>query len=247
MKYKKALNLVANYSYNFDSNKRRKKSINYIVIHYTGMKKESEAIKRLSNPKSQVSAHYFIKDNGKILILVPELYNAWHAGISSWKSSDSLNKNSIGIEINNPGHKHGYRKFSSKQISSLKKLLKVLTKEYEINVKNILGHSDISPNRKKDPGEKFPWRELAKNKLSYWHGLKQNIIIKFRKEKLSENNEILFIKNLHKIGYRKVTGVNSSKNIRYLTEAFQRRFRQELVDGKIDKECFLISKSLVKS
>ena len=164
-----AINTRIIYSPNFDLRKRKKKHIRFLVFHYTGMRNDNEAIKRLTEIQSEVGAHYYIKKNGEIIKMVPELYNAWHAGISSWKSSDSLNKNSIGIEINNPGHKYGYRKFSSKQISSLKRLLKVLTKEYEINVKNILGHSDIAPNRKKDPGEKFPWKELAKNKLSYWH------------------------------------------------------------------------------
>ena len=247
MRRKMGLNLTKNYSYNFNFPKRSKKSIKFIVIHYTGMKKESAAINRLCDPKSRVSAHYFIKDDGRILVLVPDLYEAWHAGISSWKGFDYLNKYSIGIEISNPGHKYGYRKFSSKQMLSLKRLLKSLLKEYQINLKNIIGHSDIAPNRKKDPGEKFPWRDLAKKKLSYWHSLNQNRIIKFRKVKLSNKDEMIFLKNLYKIGYKKITGVNFNKNTRYLTEAFQRRFRQDLVNGKMDKECYLISENLLKS
>ena len=135
MRYKLGQILAKNYSNNFNIPKRTKKSIKFIVIHYTGMKKESDALKRLCDPKSQVSAHYFIKNNGKILILVPNLYQAWHAGISSWQRFNSLNKNSIGIEISNPGHKFGYKKFSSKQMVSLKKLLKSLMKEYKINEK----------------------------------------------------------------------------------------------------------------
>tara|TARA_B100001093_G_C26362245_1_gene815026 strand:- start:14 stop:649 length:636 start_codon:yes stop_codon:yes gene_type:complete len=210
------------------------------------MKNESEAIKRLCDSKFKVSAHYFIKNNGKILILVPDLYNAWHAGISSWKNYKSLNKNSIGIEISNMGHKYGYKNFSSKQMLSLTKLLRILVKEYKINVKNVLGHSDIAPDRKKDPGEKFPWKALAKKKLSYWHDLKKNKIKKFRKIKLSNHDEAIFLKNLYKIGYKNIKGLNFGKNVQYLTKAFQRRFRQELVDGKIDKECFLISKNLIK-
>ena len=246
MRYKLGQILAKNYSYNFNIPKRTKKSIKFIVIHYTGMKKESEALKRLCDPKSQVSAHYFIKNNGKILILVPNLYQAWHAGISSWQRFNSLNKNSIGIEISNPGHKFGYKKFSSKQMVSLKKLLKSLMKEYKINEKNILGHSDIAPNRKQDPGEKFPWRDLASKKLSYWHNLNHKRIKKFRKVKLSNVNEIVFIKNLSKIGYKRIKGVDFIENTKYLTKAFQRRFRQELVNGKIDKECLLISKNLIK-
>ena len=126
------------------------------------MRKENDAIKRLCSLNSKVSAHYFIRNNGKILNLVPDLFEAWHAGKSRWGKYSMLNKFSIGVEIQNPGHDHGYKKFNNNQISSLKKLLKYLTKKYKINKKNILGHSDIAPNRKKDPGEKFPWKELAK-------------------------------------------------------------------------------------
>ena len=162
MSSKIGLNLTRNYSINFDLKKRDKKSIKFIIIHYTGMKNESDAIKRLCDAKSEVSSHYFIKNNGDLLNLVPDLYNAWHSGKSSWKKFKSLNRYSIGIEINNPGHEFKYKKYSLKQISSLIKLLKVLKKKYKIKKQNILGHSDISPNRKKDPGEKFPWNRLAK-------------------------------------------------------------------------------------
>ena len=210
------------------------------------MKKESAAIKRLQDPKSKVSSHYLIKRNGEIINLVPDLFEAWHAGVSSWKHFKSLNKNSIGIEITNPGHQHGYKKFSKKQIFSLQKLLNILIKKYKIKKKYILGHSDISPGRKKDPGEKFPWEMLAKNKLSFWHNLDQKKIKKFREKNLiTRIDENLFLKNLYKIGYNDVKKFKSQKNIKYLTLAFQRRFRQSLVNGKIDKECLLISKNLL--
>ena len=124
MRSKIGLNLTNYYSPNFNPHKRIKKSIKFIIIHYTGMKSQSAAIKKLCSLGSDVSSHYFIKDNGSIINLVPDLYEAWHAGISGWKNYKSLNKYSIGIEINNPGHNHGYCKFKSKQISSLKKLLK---------------------------------------------------------------------------------------------------------------------------
>ena len=153
------LNLTRNYSINFSLPKRSKKLIKFIVIHYTGMKKQSEAINRLSNYKAKVSSHYFVTNEGKILNLVPDLYEAWHAGESSWRKFKSLNKHSIGIEINNPGHDYQYKYFSKKQISSTIKLLKNLMKKYNIKKQDILGHSDISPNRKKDPGEKFPWKK----------------------------------------------------------------------------------------
>ena len=246
MYQKIGLKMATSYSPNFNLPKRVKNRIKFIIIHYTGMKKESAAIKRLQDPKSKVSSHYLIKRNGEIINLVPDLFEAWHAGVSSWKHFKSLNKNSIGIEITNPGHQHGYIRFSKKQIFSLQKLLNILVKRYKIKKKYILGHSDISPGRKKDPGEKFPWEMLAKNKLSFWHNLDQKKIKKFREKKLTTRiDEDLFLKNLRKIGYNDVKKLKPHKNTKYLTLAFQRRFRQSLVNGKIDKECLLISKNLL--
>ena len=196
--------ITINYSPNFNIPKRSKKKIKFIVIHYTGMKKESLAIKRLSDYRSKVSAHYFIKNNGKIIKLVPDLYEAWHAGKSNWKNYKSLNKNSIGIEIQNQGHNFRYKKYSPKQINSLKKLLKELIKLYAINKVNILGHSDISPDRKKDPGEKFPWKNLAKYGLAKWHYLDEKLLKKLRLKKLKPVEEKKFLKNLYSIGYCKI-------------------------------------------
>ena len=247
MSSKKALNLSRYYSINFNKTKRQKKSIKFIIIHYTGMKKESKAIQKLCDYRSKVSSHYFIKNNGKTLNLVPDLYEAWHAGNSRWKKFKSLNQHSIGIEISNPGHDHGYKKFSSKQILSLIKLLRHLIKKYKIEKKDILGHSDIAPSRKKDPGEKFPWKELSKKKLCIWHNLNENKIKTYRKTRLSSHNENIFFKNLHKIGFRKIKNINLDQNNKYMVKAFQRRFRQALVNGKIDLECLLISKNLIKS
>ena len=133
MYQKIGLKMAESYSQNFSLPKRPKKRIKFIIIHYTGMKKESLAIKRLQNPKSKVSSHYLIKNNGQITRLVPDLYEAWHAGLSAWKNFKSLNQNSIGIEITNPGHQYGYKNFSSNQIFSLKKLLNFLIKEFRIN------------------------------------------------------------------------------------------------------------------
>ena len=242
------MNVIYDYSPNFSLRKRSKKRIKFIIIHYTGMKKESDAIKRLQDPRSKVSSHYLIKQNGDILSLVPDLYEAWHAGLSNWKNYKNLNKNSIGIEITNFGHQYGYKNFSKKQILSIKKLLKNLTKKFKIKKKYILGHSDISPDRKKDPGEKFPWEKLAKSKLVWFHNLEITKIKEFRKIKVSSKfEEKIFIKNLYKIGYKKIRGFKFGKNVEYLTKAFQRRFRQDLIDGKIDKECLKISKNLVSS
>jgi len=247
MSLKIGLNLTKYYSINFDYPKRNKKLIKFVIIHYTGMKKESEAIKRLCDTRSKVSCHYFIKNNGEALNLVPDLYKAWHAGVSSWKSYTSLNKHSIGIEMNNLGHNHGYKKFSSKQIFSLTKLLKYLIKKYNIKKQNILGHSDISPNRKKDPGEKFPWQQLAKKNLCFWHKLNEKKIAKFRKKKLKLYEEKILFENLYKIGYSRIYRFNHKNKKINLIKAFQRRFRQSLINGKTDQECLLISKNLLKS
>ena len=245
MSSKFGLKLTRNYSLNFDVHSRNKKQIKFIIIHYTGMRKQSEAIKKLCNSKSKVSSHYFIKNNGDVLNLVPDLYIAWHAGESLWKKYKSLNKYSIGIEINNPGHANKYNKFNSKQIKSLIKLLRILIKKYRIKKQNILGHSDISPNRKIDPGEKFPWKILASQNLCLWHKLKENKVKKFRNQKISFFEQKKFIKNLNLIGYSNGLKKKSKAYNAKLIMAFQRKFRQGLINGKIDLECFLISKSLI--
>ena len=241
------LKITNNYSPNFALPKRAKKKIKYIIIHYTGMKNESLAIKRLCDQSTKVSSHYFIKKNGKVLQLVPDLYEAWHAGKSSWKKVNSLNKYSIGIEIQNSGHDYFYENFGAKQIYSLKKLLKKLIKTYSINTKNILGHSDIAPDRKKDPGEKFPWENLSKNKLAHWHNLSKKKIKKLRSIKLNRNEENRLVGNLLKIGYKKSNFSKFNNKKKFLLKAFQRRFRQSLINGSADQECLIISKNLLKN
>ena len=246
MAYKTSLN----YSPNFDSKKRKKNQIKFIIFHYTGMKNEKAAIKKLTDFKSEVSCNYFVKKNGEIITMVPDLYTAWHAGKSLWKKYQSLNKNSIGIEITNPGHRHGYNRFSNSQIRSLIKLSRSLIRKYKINSNNILGHSDIAPERKKDPGEKFPWEYLAKKKIGFWHNLNKKLLYKSRKIKIDSNQKKIFIKNLIKIGYpikkSKKLETYSEKNLNLITKAFQRRFRQDLISSIIDKECLIISHNLAK-
>ena len=244
-----ALKTILNYSPNFNPKKRTSKQIKFIIFHYTGMKSESDALKRLTEIQSEVSCHYLIKNNGEIVKIVPDLYIAWHAGKSSWKNYKSLNQNSIGIEITNPGHEYGYKNFTQKQITTLVKLSKFLIKKYKINPKNILGHSDIAVLRKKDPGEKFPWEYLSKNKIGIWHTLNKQDLLKNRKLKISKIEENIFFRNLFKIGYSKTFPKNIGRNkyLRELIKTFQRRFRQELVDGKIDQESLLINKSLIKA
>ena len=143
------MHTTLNYSPNFDNKKRKSKQIKFIIIHYTGMRNQKDAINKLTSINSKVSSHYFIKNNGEILNLIPDLYVAWHAGISSWKKFKSINKYSIGIEINNPGHENLYKDFTKEQIMSVLKLCRFLIKKYKVDPKFILGHSDISPDRKK--------------------------------------------------------------------------------------------------
>ena len=242
----KMLKIKPIYSINFDKVARSPKKIIYLIYHYTGMKSEKKAIERLRKKRSKVSCHYFIRKNGAIINMVPDRFIAWHAGISCWKKHLNLNDKSIGIEIQNAGHSNVYSRFSKKQIKSTLYLTKILKKKYNIKVKNILGHSDVAPFRKKDPGEKFPWKRLAKLNLCKWHNLNEKKIRKFRNLKVNNIEESLFYKNLRKIGYSKVS-FNSKKNLKNaLIKAFQRKFRQNLINGKIDKECYLISKNLLK-
>ena len=228
------------YSPNFDKPKRSRSKIKYIILHYTGMKSEKGAIKRLTSTYSKVSSHYFIKKNGEVINLVPDLYTSWHAGISEWKDDKFLNSKSIGIEISNPGHQNGYDNFPEKQINSLINLLKFLKKKYKIKVRNILGHSDISPNRKKDPGEKFPWKFLSQKKVGHWHSISETKCKNLRN--LSSINNFYFYKFLFKFGYR---FANKQKDKLNVVKSFQRRFRPNLINGIVDKECFEILKNLI--
>ena len=232
------------YSPNFDLRKRSKKNIKYIIFHYTGMKSDKLAIRKLTGFNSKVSSHYYIDKKGNLIQLVPDLYIAWHAGKSYWKNDKFLNNNSIGIEISNPGHEHGYKAFNNKQIKCLIKISKNLLKNYKINPKNILGHSDIAPLRKKDPGEKFPWKLIASKKIGIWHKLNYKECNKLRGQRINIDNKFFF-KKLKKFGYF----VNTSKKIdlKKIVNSFQRRFRPELIDGKIDRECFEILKTLISS
>ena len=233
--------VMINYSPNFYLKKRDKNKIKYLIYHYTGMKSEKLAIKKLTSFNSNVSCHYYITTSGKLIQMVPDLYVAWHAGKSNWKNHKSLNYNSIGIEISNPGHKYGYRKFNNNQTKSLIKISNKLIKKYKIHKKNILGHSDIAPLRKIDPGEKFPWKLLSKKKIGIWHNLNSKMLKSFR-EKNTELNLHKFIIYLKKIGYH--TEYSNFNEYKKIIKIFQMRFRPELVNGKLDLECYKIAKSL---
>ena len=232
------------YSPNFDQRKRSSKSIKLLVIHYTGMQSERESIMRLCNPKYKVSSHFVINQNGKIYRLVQDDQTAWHAGKSCWGKYKNLNKNSIGIELVNKGHEFDYTNFKKKQLSSLIKICKILIKKYKIKKRNIVGHSDISPLRKIDPGEKFPWKELADKKIGIWHNCKAKDLIKFRQVRISNKFKSEFINNLKKIGY--CFNIKKKTNFLKTVKAFQRHYRKELINGIIDKECLIIIINILK-
>ena len=233
------------YSPNFSGEKRLNNSIKLIIIHYTGMQSERESLDRLIDPKSKVSSHYAINQKGKIFRLVNDNQIAWHAGKSCWGKYKNLNKNSIGIELVNKGHQFGYTNFKKRQLSSLIKICKSLIKKYKIKKRNIVGHSDIAPLRKIDPGEKFPWKQLANNKIGIWHNCKSSLLRQYRNIKILEKKDkIKFIKNLNNIGY-----CFSTKKKSFLVKimkAFQRHYRPELINGRADKECLIIAQNLSK-
>ena len=224
------------YSPNYDLKQRSVKSITSIIIHYTGMQSERESLKKLTNSRSKVSCHYFINRKGKIFQLVQDKFIAWHAGKSKWHTFKNLNKNSIGIELVNRGHKWGYQNFPKKQISALANLCKKLKKKYKIKNRFILGHSDVAPLRKIDPGEKFPWDYLFSIGIGIYPE-KYKIY-----EKTDSKNMISFFNNLRKIGYRYLS-VKSRKRV---IKSFQIRFRQKKIDGLIDQETYKISSILAK-
>ena len=235
------------YSPNFSKTLRKSTEIRFLIIHYTGMQSKRESIKRLTNIKSKVSCHYLIDRKGKIIRLVADNRIAWHAGKSKWGKHNNLNSKSIGIELVNKGHKIKYENFTNEQISSLIKLLKKLKNKFKINKNKILGHSDIAPIRKIDPGEKFPWGKLSKNglALNYPKNLK-----KIKKRNLNKKNIYkIFFKNLYILGYRYF----SPKKLKFsqseikIIKAFQRRFFNRKIDGKINQKMLEISGFLAKS
>jgi len=238
---------IKNYfSPSFNNRKRLAKSIKVIVFHYTGMQSERESLIRLCSQKFKVSCHYLIGRNGTVYRLVKENKIAWHAGQSHWGNYKNLNKNSIGIELVNKGHQFGYTNFTKKQLISLIKITKNIIKKYKIKNKNIVGHSDIAPLRKIDPGEKFPWREFSKKQIGIWHNLKPESLKKFRKiDNNKKKDRIKFIKNLRRIGYHLPN--NKKSFLIQIVKSFQRHYRKELINGKIDEECLLIAHNLSKN
>ncbi len=239
---RKTLDLSPNYT----KKSRLKSDIKFVIIHYTGMQSEIESLKRLKNKNSKVSCHYFIGKKGEIIQLVKENKIAWHAGKSKWKGFSNLNKNSIGIELANKGHNFGYERFPNNQIKSLKLLCIHIKKKYKIQSINFLGHSDIAPLRKIDPGEKFPWKNLSNFKIGKWYSLKNTNFPEIDKNNDKEKIR-LFFKNLHKIGYRYFNLNKRGNKDAFIIKAFQRRYLPDRISGKIDEITLKISLILAKN
>ena len=235
------MKILFNYSPNFSKKIRSKADIKFVIIHYTGMQSEIESIKRLKNPKHKVSSHYLINRKGKVIQMVKDKNIAWHAGKSGWKKFKNLNRNSIGIELVNKGHRFGYQNFSKKQIKSLIKLCMNLKRKYSIKKENFLGHSDIAPLRKIDPGERFPWKKLSKYNLGKWFEKKPN---NFHQNK--KMTQIMFFKNLQKIGYKFFSLKKRNIKDKRIIKAFQLHYRPKNITGKIDEKTYEISQFLTK-
>jgi N-acetylmuramoyl-L-alanine amidase len=230
------MKIIYNFSPNRSRNPRARNDIKFVIIHYTGMQSEIESIKRLKNPKTKVSCHYVISRKGQVTQMVRDKFIAWHAGKSMWKKFINLNNHSIGIELVNKGHEFGYQNFSKKQIKNLIKLCMYLKKKYSIKKENFLGHSDIAPLRKSDPGEKFPWEKLSKHNIGQWYKAK-NIKIKLNRKKI----ENFFFKNLQQIGYRYFKIQKRSEKDWKVIKSFQSHYLPKNVSGKIDQKTFKIS------
>ncbi len=208
----------------------RQGDVSILVLHYTGMESAGAAVDRLCDPQSGVSCHYLIHEDGRILRLVPEERRAWHAGKSYWRGHTGINHTSIGIELVNPGHDLGYRPFPDAQIEALIPLVAAIKDRHRITRGNVVGHSDISPIRKRDPGELFPWGKLARLRLALPRPTK-NLMD-------PEWTDAGFCLALERFGY-------DVSDPMAATMAFQRRFRPELIDGTIDAESRMILLALL--
>ena len=208
---------------NFTLQKYRE--IKYIIIHYTGMKTSTESLKRLCCSKSEVSCHYFIDEKGAVMQLVDDANIAWHAGISYWEKDINLNKNSVGIELQNKGEDFGYHKFSDEQIKSLISILFILKEKYSIKDSYILAHSDIAPSRKTDPGYLFPWHKLFNKNIGLMPNLKND------NELLLKINDVKKIQKLLSVyGYKiELSGILDLQTI-FVLNSFQAHFLQKKIN-----------------
>jgi N-acetylmuramoyl-L-alanine amidase len=208
----------------------RKLPVSMLVLHYTGMPDAQAAIDRLLDPDAQVSAHYLVDEDGSILQMVDEDKRAWHSGRSYWRGITDVNSASIGIEIVNPGHEFGYRPFPDEQMDAVCRLVAHIRSRHDIPRANVVGHSDVAPARKEDPGELFDWARLAKLKQALPRPVR-NLV-----DPLWEDGGFLLA--LERYGY-------DVRDPRAAVTAFQRRFRPEHIDGEIEGECRAILLSLL--
>ena len=206
-------------------------TIDTLVLHYTGMMSSEEAVARLCDPAAQVSAHYLIEEDGRIMQLVPEHRRAWHAGLGRWRGHSDINSRSVGVELVNPGHAWGYRAFSAMQIAALVPLCQGIVARHGIEARNVVGHSDIAPNRKEDPGELFPWAELAAQRVGMWP-------VQSSRTSGSLTPDLACVQaGLACFGYAvEVTGCFDLAT-RNAVLAFQRHFRPARLDGLFDGMC----------
>ena len=217
-----------------------------IVLHYTGMRDAEAALEKLCAPGSEVSAHYFVRQDGHIVQCVSEARRAWHAGAASWGGESDLNSCSIGIEIVNPGHDHGYPDFPKRQIAAVSALCRSIFTRYRIPPDRVLGHSDIAPARKQDPGEKFPWRRLYESGIGLWVP-PAPISQSGRSLALGENDPAIAEMQglLAKYGYDIPSSGSYDGTTREVVAAFQRHFRPAQVDGAADTSTIVTLKALV--
>ncbi len=206
--------------------------IDILLLHYTGMPTGAAAVARLCDPDAKVSAHYTVDEDGTVFAHVPEERRAWHAGVSWWGGERNVNARSIGIEIVNPGHEFGYRSFPDMQIEAVIGLSQEVVQRRKIPAARVLGHSDVAPARKLDPGELFPWGELALAGVGLWP--------QTRKHRLN----IPFEAGLRAFGYGLPPDVNVP--VSTVIEAFQRHFRPARIDGRCDAECEAILAALLQ-
>ncbi len=214
-------------SANFDS--REGQAVDMLVLHYTGMKTAKDALIRLCDPEAKVSAHYVVDEDGTVYRVVPEDQRAWHAGVSSWRGNSNINARSIGIEIVNPGHEFGYRAFPDVQMKAVTALCKGILSRHKIPARNVVGHSDVAPDRKEDPGELFDWKGLAERGIGIWP----------QKDGFGDSGlgirEIQ--KKLQEFGYAIEPKDSWDEQAKKVVTAFQRRFRPSDIRGEWDTEC----------
>ncbi len=230
------VDLIAAPSPNFDA---RRGPPDMLVLHYTGMETGEAALARLRDPEAKVSAHYLVEEDGRIFQLVPEERRAWHAGAGVWRGEDDCNAASIGIEMVNPGHEFGYRDFPEVQVDAVISLIADIRTRWTIPDNRIIAHSDLAPDRKQDPGERFPWKRLAGAGHGLWFEPAQERIaalgvpLKVGDEGLGV---IVLRAGLHRLGYGLAPGGDFDEATRLTVEAFQRHWRPAQVDGVADGE-----------